>query len=651
MCGIYGEVIPSGVDRRALRADAVDVLSHRGPDDRGVWIGDDVVLAMRRLSIIDLEGGRQPMWNEDGRFCLVFNGELYNYKELRPPLESLGHVFRTRSDTEVVLHAYEQWGPKCLDRFNGMFAFAIWDRSERVLFLARDRIGEKPLYYYWDGQRFIFASEIKAILADRTIPRDLNPAALSNYLAFGHGVAPETIYQHISKVMPGHYLVLRGGSLHHHEYWDVGDHFAQAKDDERPSEGEFEERILTLLSDSVHRRMVADVPIGAFLSGGVDSAAVVALAQRGSSEPIKTFSLGFSVGGAYDELPDARAVAEALGTDHHELIATDADLVATLEALVYHYDEPFGDPAGFPTYLLSRLARQHVKVVLTGDGGDELFGGYRRYLAERYAPAFRRVPAFVRDDVLPAIVGRLPRLRRVKRTVRTLAIEDAAERYASWLMLFSPELQRELVPSSVWGSLNEHDVVAPYRRYFARADRLARGDRINAVMYADLKTLLADAYMEKVDKATMACSLEARLPLLDHRLVELAFEIPSAMKVRRSSSKRVLKRALRHIVPAFVLARAKHGFEVPLDVWFRGSLKSYAFEVLLDSSTQRTGFVNRPVVERLWREHRIGRNVWDEHLWLILNLELWGRMFLGEGGASTRARPAPIPTRVSLPEN
>jgi asparagine synthase (glutamine-hydrolysing) len=387
--------------------------------------------------------------------------------------------------------------------------------------------------------------------------------------------------------------------------------------------------------------MIADVPVGAFLSGGVDSTAIVALAQRASSLPIKTFSLGFNVGGAYDELPDARAVAESLGTDHHELIATEADLVTTLETLVYHYDEPFGDPAGFATYLLSRLARQHVKVVLTGDGGDELFGGYRRYIAERYAPAFRRVPGVVRNNLMPAVIDRLPRLRRVKRTVRTLAIEDAAERYAGWLMLFSPELQQELLPSNVWGSLDEHDVVAPYRRCFARADRLGPRDRMNGIMYADVKTLLADAYMEKVDKATMACSLEARLPLLDHRLVELAFEIPSAMKIGGLTSKRILKRAIRPVVPGFVLARPKHGFDVPLDVWFRGPLKSYAFEVLLDPSAQRTGLVNQSVVERFWREHRVGRNVWDEHLWLILNLELWGRTYLGDGGASTRADTTP----------
>jgi asparagine synthase (glutamine-hydrolysing) len=633
MCGIYGEVDESSVSRARLNANAVDELTHRGPDDRGVWIDSGIVLAMRRLSIIDLDGGRQPMWNEDLRYCLVFNGELYNFRELRPLLESHGHIFRTQSDTEVVLHAYEQWGPGCLNRFNGMFAFAVWDTRERILFLARDRIGEKPLYYHWNGKRFVFASEIKAILANGAVPRVLNPAGLSNYLAFGHAIAPETIYKDIHKLMPGHYLFLRDGSLHHHEYWDVGDHFLQA-DNERPSEGAFQERILTLLSDSVQHRMIADVPVGAFLSGGVDSTAVVALAQRASSEPIKTFSLGFNVGGAYDELPDARAVAEALGTDHHEVIAREADLVTTLETLVYHYDEPFGDPAGFPTYLLSRLARQHVKVVLTGDGGDELFGGYRRYIAERYAPAFRRVPGVVRDDLLPAVIGRLPRLRRVKRTLRTLAIEDAADRYAGWLMLFSPDLQRELVPSNVWGSLNGHDVVAPYRGYLARADGLLREDRMNGVMYADVKTLLADAYMEKVDKATMACSLEARLPLLDHRLVELAFEIPSAMKMRGFSSKRILKRAVRHVVPAFVLTRAKHGFEVPLDIWFRGSLKSYAYDVLLDTSVQRGGFVNRPVVERLWREHRLGRNVWDEHLWVLLNLELWARRFLREGTAT-----------------
>jgi asparagine synthase (glutamine-hydrolysing) len=626
MCGIYGKLSSHHIDVSTAET-ATDRLAHRGPDERGVWVGDKVFLGMRRLSIIDLTGGHQPIWNEDRSCCLIFNGELYNYLDLRPQLEDRGHVFRTSSDTEVVLHAYEEWDVDCLRRFNGMFAIAIWDAPRQRLFLARDRIGEKPLYYYRSNSKIAFASEIKALLADPDIPRELNPRGLANFLAFGHAVAPDTIYKHVYKLLPGHYLIAQESGVETTEYWDVGDE-PQITPGTILSEEQYAEKILALFDDSIRRRMIADVPVGAFLSGGVDSTAIVALMKRHATAPVKTFSLGFDIGGGYNELSDAQGVAKHFGTEHHELHVQDVDLVQTLRTLVFHYDEPFGDAASFPLYLLSRFASAHVKVVLSGDGGDELFGGYRRYVADQLSSLYRRLPSVVTGSLVPSLVERLPRFRRVKRTLRTLSIADPARRYASWLVVFRPEMRAELLQTSIKEALGSYDPAWPYEHYYHGLNGSSATDHLNRLMYMDLKTWLADAYMEKVDKATMACGLEARLPFLDHRLVELAFQIPSQFKIRGRSTKLILKRAVGSVVPRTVLRRPKHGFAVPIDPWFRGTLRNFAFEVLLDERTSRRGYFDMKVVERLWREHVSGRHVRSSQLWLLLNFELWHRIYL-----------------------
>lgn len=629
MCGICGSIELTSAT--PIAADTLDgmnrLLTHRGPDSSGAAIVANAGLAMCRLSIIDLGGGQQPIWNEDQSCCIVFNGELYNFLDLRPQLEARGHVFRTHSDTEVVLQAYEEWGPDCLRRFNGMFAIAIWDGRQRCLFLARDRIGEKPLYYWRDRDRLVFGSEIKAILAHPQVTRQLNVRGLANFLAFGHAVAPETMYQNICKVMPGHYLLVKDGEVQHKQFWDVGDE-PYLESGQTLTEDEYAHRILDLLDDSVRRRMIADVPLGAFLSGGVDSSAIVALMKRHANGPVKTFSLGFTVGGAYNELSDAAQVAKHLNTEHHELLVEHVDLVQTLRKLVYHYDEPFGDAAGFPVFLLSRFAREHVKVVLTGDGGDELFGGYRRYAADRAAPLYQCLPGLLTRRLIPIMIEGLPRLRRLKRSARTLPIKDPARRYASWLVLFDRQMQADLLQPEILKALDHYDPAAAYPRYYAALNGRTANDHLNRLMYVDLKTWLPDAYMEKTDKATMACGLEARLPLLDHRLAELAFQIPSRFKIRGMSLKRILKRAVRGLVPDAVLSRPKHGFSVPTDPWFQGDLKTFAFEVLLDGPARRRGYFNMDMIERLWREHGSGRHVWDTHLWLLLNFELWHRIYL-----------------------
>jgi asparagine synthase (glutamine-hydrolysing) len=628
MCGIFG-VIHFSADRPISPTveNALKLLEHRGPDEEGKWYGEGIFLGMRRLSIIDLASGQQPIWNEDHSCGIVYNGELYNYLDIRPELISKGHIFRTNSDTEVILHAYEEWGNECLQHFNGMFAFAIWDSRRQTLFLARDRLGEKPLYYYRDSQRLIFGSEIKAILADPTVPRELHLYGLANFLAFGHAVAPETIYRNIFKLLPGHYLLVENGNIRNKQYWDVGDE-PQVHRGAIFSEREYCELILNLLDDSVRRRMIADVPVGAFLSGGVDSSTVVALMKRHASGPVKTFSLGFDVGGAYNELADAKIVADYLGTEHHELHVSHADLVNLLVKLVYHYDEPFGDAAGFPVYLLSEFARQHVKVVLAGDGGDEIFGGYRRYAADLYAPYYQQLPDFLTKRLFPKLVDRLPRLRRLKQLVHNLPIVDPASRYASWLVCFSSDLQAELLQPQIFQAVAEHDPGWYYPYYYARLKPPACVDHLNHLLYIDLKSWLPDAYMEKVDKAAMACSLETRLPLLDHRLVELAFHIPGQYKIQGWSTKQILKKAVSPLIPPSVLRKPKHGFAVPTDPWFRGDLKTFTYEVLFDQKTRQRGFFNMTFIEQLWKEHVHGQRLWDTHLWLLINFELWHRIFI-----------------------
>jgi asparagine synthase (glutamine-hydrolysing) len=629
MCGIFGYVDVSGRYKvNQYAEEAVGLLRHRGPDEEGIWQGEGIFLGMRRLSIIDLSTGQQPIWNEDNSCAIIYNGELYNFLDLRPELQAKGHIFRTNSDTEVILHAYEEWGPQCLKRFNGMFAFAIWDNVQRTLFVARDRIGEKPLYYYFDGKRFFFSSEIKAILADPSIPREIHLPGLANFLAFGHAVAPETIYRNISKLLPGHYLILRNGQFDIKEYWDVGFE-PQLPEEKHFSEADYIHYIRELLDDSVRRRMIADVPVGAFLSGGVDSSTIVALMKRHASGPVKTFSLGFDVGGgAYNELPDARAIAEYLGTEHYELHVSHTDLVKLLYKLVYHYDEPFGDAAGFPVLLISQFAREQVKVVLAGDGGDEIFGGYRRYAADNLSSYYQLLPHFLTHKILPELVDRLPRMRRFKQLINNLPLKDPAQRYASWLVCFTPEMQAELLQPIIYQAVKHHNPGWYYPEYYHALKAPASIDHLNRLLYIDLKSWLPDAYMEKVDKASMACSLEVRLPLLDHRLVELAFQIPGHYKIKGWSFKRIFKEAVRGLIPDSVLTKPKHGFAVPTDPWFRGSLKDFTFEVLFDGRTRQRGYFNVSVIEQIWKEHQEGRHVLDGHLWFLLNFELWHRIYL-----------------------
>jgi len=633
MCGICGQFNFSGKPVSQSTVEAMMVtIRHRGPDSAGHFVRGPVGLGHLRLSIIDLsEAGSQPMSASNGAFWIVFNGEIYNYAELKRELEQRGESFRSTSDTEVLLRLYERMGPACLEKLEGMFAFAIWDDSAQELFLARDRIGIKPLYYYLDDQRIVFGSEIKAILACPEVPRAVNPAGLVNYITFGHSIAPDTIYKGIKKLLPGHYLQCTTQSARISKYWDIQESAASPV-----SEADAIQQIRLHLQTAVTSHMVSDVSVGAFLSGGIDSSAVVAFMSRASSQPVKTFAMGFDIGGYYNELEDARLIARRFATDHHEKIITNVDVESLIQRLVYHYDEPFFDAANLPTLIMSEFARQHVKVVLSGEGGDEIFGGYRRYyaqLASRYlhflAPCAHLLGG---DNVVP----RTPRFRRLRKAVEVMSIGDEALRYGNWLATFTEDAKAELLEPSVRSMTDHFDAYDSYRLYY---NRFPRFDTVNRMLYTDLKAWLPDTYLEKIDKATMAVSLEGRVPFLDHRLVEYAFRLPGRWKVRGKTTKYLLKKALEGVLPASTLHKPKHGFAVPVDEWFRGRLKNFASDVLLDHSAQRSGYFNLSAVEKLLREHTSGKRNFGIHIWALMNFELWHRRFMRQD-EQTRLTPA-----------
>lgn len=622
MCGICGVL---HIDPQA-RADAglVEVMAqslvHRGPDDAGVYADGPVALGNRRLKVIDLSPkGHQPMASDDGSLWIVYNGEVYNFLEVREALSARGHCFCSKTDTEVVLKAYEEYGEGFLQHLNGMFALAIWDARRRRLLLARDRLGIKPLYYARLRDRLLFASEIKALLRDPALPRELSIRGLTNYFTYGHSVAPDTIFTAVRKLLPGHYAVASGADFREICYWDV-DFGAKLPAAPEPV---LAERLRAQVERSVRRQMVADVPVGAFLSGGVDSSAVVAFMARASGQPVRTFSVGFGGGRAYNELADAARVARHLGTEHRELSLREDDLLESLETLVHRYDEPFGDAAAFPTYLVARLAREHVTVCLTGEGGDEIFGGYRRYLAERYLTPLVMLPRWLRRGTIPGLVEALPRLRRLKKIVAALGIEDPPQRYGHWLTVFNDEMCGALFTDFYSALAEREDTCRVYRQYY-RED----WDLIDRLLYMDLKTWLADGYLEKVDKATMAVSLEARVPLLDHELVEFMAGLPTWHKIRGLETKVLFKRALKGLLPEQTLQKRKQGFTPPIDPWFRGRLRGFVADILFDDRTRRRPYFNHAYIEQLFAAHQNGHRVYSDQLWLLLNFELWHRQFL-----------------------
>lgn len=631
MCGICGFLeFGGGPGADGALLDRMNAtLHHRGPDEAGSVVLGAAGAAMCRLSIIDLASGHQPMAGEGGSRWIVYNGETYNFRELRAELEARGRTFRTRSDTEVVLQAYDEWGPDAVARLRGMFAFCIVHaagegdarRAER-LFLARDPVGKKPLYYWHDGARFVFGSEIKALLAHPGVPRRMNRRALPLYLAHGYVPAPYTLFEGIYELPPGHTLTVHAdGRMEARPYWDG---WMPPAEPARISEGEATEQLRALLDEAVRMRMVSDVPLGAFLSGGIDSTAVVAYMARHADRPVKTFAIGFADDPTFNELDHARAAARALGTEHHEFVVR-ADAVELLPTLVRHHDQPFGDSSAIPTYLVSKLTREHVTVALTGDGGDELFAGYERFAAARLAERYRRTPAVARAMVAAALrtfpesTGYRGFVRRARRFVESAPL-PLAERYLGWVGIFGPDAIAEL--------LAEGDGVDPVDHFARQFEPVAGADPIAQLLYVNARTYLPGDLLVKTDRMSMAASLEARSPFLDTKLIEFAASLPPEMKLRGSTTKHVLKRAMQGVVPAEIIRRRKHGFGVPLGAWFRGPLAGYLRDVLLAPESLARGYLRPHAVRRLVDEHQSGRRDHAHRLWTLLTLELWHRAYL-----------------------
>jgi asparagine synthase (glutamine-hydrolysing) len=638
MCGIAGRInFRSGaaVDPDVL-ARMCALIAHRGPDGQDVWCDRHAGLGHRRLAIIDLsDGGRQPMAYAGGRFRITFNGEIYNYRELRSDLQRRGHRFRSQSDTEVILAAYAEYGPSSVERLNGMFAFGIWDSAERTLFLARDRVGKKPLYYRFDSDGIAFASEPKAFLAERGFSSRPDFAAIDWYLSYQYVPAPLSALAGVRRLEPAHYFLVGGDAAKPQRYWQL--RYGRKI---RVSEQEAADELVVRLDAAVRRRLVSDVPLGAFLSGGIDSGSIVAMMARAGGAPVKTFSIGFEED-AYNELPFARMVAERYGTEHHEFIVR-PDAVDLLPKIAWHYNEPYADSSAIPTFYLSELTRRHVTVALNGDGGDESFAGYDRYHAVLLAKRFDRVPRTLRRTVAAALDA-LPRpatrsrLGRARRFLEALGL-PAERRYCRWVMHFTPELKAQLCTPDFREAAATGDpdelLLEKYRASDAQ-------NVVDATLDVDLQTYLPDDLLVKVDIATMAHGLEARSPLLDYELMEFAASLPAAYKLKGGVKKHILKKAMKDLLPPAILSRPKMGFGVPIEQWFRKELYEFASDLLLSRRAMDRGYFRHGVVARLLDEHATRTRSWHYQLWNLVMLEMWHRRVLEAPVPQVDAYPVP----------
>lgn len=594
-----------------------DVLSHRGPDGEGFHFEGCIGLGHRRLSIIDLEGGAQPLSNEDGKIWVVFNGEIYNYMELRETLLQKGHQFKTSSDTEVIVHLYEEEAEEFLSLLRGMFAIALWDGRRQKLILARDRIGKKPIYYASLKNSFVFSSEIKSFLQISELGRNIDPSALADYFSLLYIPAPKSIFRGVRKVQAGHYLVVDSHGLREKPYWDIS-----FEDVEQHSEQKWCDQLLEAYHDAVRLRLRSDVPLGAFLSGGVDSSSVVALMHEISAGPITTCSIGFDEK-EFDESTHAYALAKRLGTNHYEEKVR-LDALEVLAKLAWYYDEPFADSSAVPTYYVSQAARQHVKVALSGDGGDENFAGYKRYYHDFCENRFRsffpetwRAPVFNTLSQWYPKLDWAPRFLRAKATFRALSFEPV-EGYLYSVSGIKPEIKRLLLNGDVRNSMNGY---SPHTLFEDLYHRAKTGDHLSKLQYLDMKTYLVDDILVKVDRASMANSLEVRCPLLDHKLMEVIARIPSSLKLRGDQGKYIFKKALAGLLPREVLTRKKQGFAVPLAQWFRRELRELSGDLIL--SHDPLGVLNSKGVRFLWERHQSYLNDFATELWAILMFRLW----------------------------
>jgi len=669
MCGIAGFVSVEGVDRdaepRAIRMR--DTLTHRGPDESGLHADAHALLAHRRLSIVDLSAGQQPASNEDGSIWIVFNGEIYNHADIRNILEARGHRYRTRCDTETIVHAYEEWGDDCVHQLRGMFAFAVWDAPKRRLLLVRDRLGIKPLYWSRAADTLLFGSEIKAILASGLVDAQPNLTALPEVLSTRYTSGDETLFRGIFKLLPGYLLTFQHGRIAIRQYWDVPVGRHEGRDGRReslrsesaPGNGEgvaarafrpadvapafrpAVHQFRSLLEESVRLRLMADVPLGMFLSGGIDSSAIAAIMARMIDRPLQTFSVAFAER-AYSELEYAREVARAVGAVSHEIVIDDHDFFGALPKLLWHEDEPIAHTSSVPLYFVSALARQHVKVVLTGEGSDELLAGYGKYLRLawnwRAGSIYERsIPASIRAMVARQLVPRLPRrvaryadrtFLAMDRTPESMFFDNfAAIRLRDQQSLLAPGLRDGAVPGRAY---------AESRRYFDRPN--GSSTLLDRLLYADIKTYLVELLM-KQDQMSMATSIESRVPFLDHKLVEFAVQLPDTWKLSGLTTKRILRAAMKGLLPESILNRPKMGFPVPFSIWTSGRWNAVAREVLLDRRSRERGIIDPAAADRLLRDHAAGRTEGGDRIWSLLNLELWCRTFIDKDGPQTLPAP------------
>ena len=652
MCGICGEID----FQRGVRAVTIqrmcNVLAHRGPDDEGVVFikgdryfetressplgsdenGFEVGLGHRRLSIIDLsEAGHQPMCNENGTLWIVYNGEIYNFQEIRTGLEEKGHFFRSKSDTEVVLHAYEEWGVECLEHFRGMFAFAIWDMNRRRLFMARDRLGKKPLVYLKRNGRFCFASEIKAILQDPDVNRKVDIDALHHYLTYQYVPSPETIFEGIKKLPPAHYLVYDvSGDVKIERYWKLN--FAPMQTNQADL-SELCHLIQDELEESVRLRLISDVPLGAFLSGGVDSSLIVGIMAKLSGRPVKTFSIGFEEKD-FDELAYAKLVSKHFSTEHHEFIVK-PNAIEVLPKLIWHYNEPFADSSAIPTYYVAKMTKDFVKVVLTGDAGDENFAGYPRYLRSKWVALFTKIPEKTRRQWLPALLRGLASIHWKKAFLNRLAdfveslSDNQVRNYLEQIKIFNALEKEDLYTPDFAQLLEKTD---PFGFLLKKYEEVETEDPLERLLYVDITSYLPEDLLVKIDIATMANSLETRVPFLDHKFMESVAGIPSHLKLRGSMTKFILKKAFSGFLPGAILKRKKMGFGVPISRWFTNELRDYVYEILMDGKALDRGFFRKQGIQRLLDEHIASKFDHSAKIWALLILELWHRIFIDRKG-------------------
>jgi asparagine synthase (glutamine-hydrolysing) len=645
MCGIAGIVASDRLhtDERARLTQMRDVLAHRGPDDAGLYCDDHAGLAHRRLSIVDLAQGHQPLANEDGTIHVAFNGEIYNHADIRPILEAAGHQYRTRCDTETIVHAYEQWGDACVERFRGMFAFAVWDAPRRRLLLARDRMGIKPLYWAMVDGRLLFGSEIKAILESGLIRAEANDRAIPELLGTRYLSGTETLFKGIYRLLPGHLLTFHRGGAVTRQWWDipVGEpNPAVSRLSDAQAVAEFRAR----LEDAVRTRLMSDVPLGMFLSGGLDSSAIAALMARMIDRPLETFSVAFRQR-AFSELDYARQVVTAIHANPHEIVIDEADFFGALPRLVWHEDEPIAHPSSVPLYFVSKLAREHVTVVLTGEGSDELLAGYGKYprallnwrAGRLWAVAPDPIRHFVQDTLVPRLPARVGRYARrsflgMPRTPEAMFFDNfAAIGLRRQARLLDPRFAGVATP----------DVYAASRTYFDIPN--GHSTTLDRLLYADLKTYLVELLM-KQDQMSMAASIESRVPFLDHPLVEFAAALPPRMKLRGFTTKWILREAVKAVLPSDILTRRKMGFPVPFGQWMRGAGAGLARDVLLDPRARQRGITDPTAVATLIDAHANGAADGTDAIWSLMNLELWYRTFIDGDGVQTLA-PAGVPAR------